>query len=482
MAGREATRSAELDDRKMQLTQRLWYDAPYGQVSSDGEAVFLLDELRFAPANSAFSHFVPGGFGGQRNNPNAPLSFNQLVALDLRRQGALRWMVGGETGLDEPKLAGAFFLGPPLPLFGQLYALAELAQSAVALDLRRQGALRWMVGGETGLDEAKLAGAFFLGPPLPLFGQLYVLAELNAEIRLVVLDATDGAAGVVPAAGPCGRPDHRRQSDAAAGRRSPSFADGVLVCPTSAGAVVAVDIATRSLLWGYQYAPMVAANRQSVMMQAYPGQILKAGSRWLDGTITLADGCVLLTPPESDRLCCLDLLTGQAKWPPRDRTADSTDWLYLACVDGGNAILVGRDRVTAVRLADGQPAWLAPVLLSADQREMPSGRGYYSERHYYLPTTGAQLLKIDLEQGRLVERTKTGRVLGNLVCYQDQILAQGVDSLAAHYQIDPLRQQVAQRLAGLGERRLGAGSAGRVARQRWQRLRRPWRLCSGPSR
>ena len=34
---------------------------------------------------------------------------------------------------------------------------------------------------------------------------------------------------------------------------SPSLAEGILVCPTSAGAVVAVDLATRTLRWGYQY-------------------------------------------------------------------------------------------------------------------------------------------------------------------------------------------------------------------------------------
>ena len=103
----------------MQLTQRLWYDAPYGQVSSDGESVFLIDELRFATQSRV--EWIPGPRGGRRRNPNLPLAHNQLVSLDLNRQGALRWMVGGETGLDEPKLVGSFFLGPPLPLFGQLY-------------------------------------------------------------------------------------------------------------------------------------------------------------------------------------------------------------------------------------------------------------------------------------------------------------------------------------------------------------------------
>ena len=43
---------------------------------------------------------------------------NRLAARELRTQGKLKWEVGGLTGEDEPKLAGAFFLGPPLPLAG----------------------------------------------------------------------------------------------------------------------------------------------------------------------------------------------------------------------------------------------------------------------------------------------------------------------------------------------------------------------------
>jgi len=46
---------------------------------------------------------------------------------------------------------------------------------------------------------------------------------------------------------------------------SPSLADGILICPTSAGAVVAVDLATRTLRWGYQY------RRTDITMQRMRG-------------------------------------------------------------------------------------------------------------------------------------------------------------------------------------------------------------------
>jgi outer membrane protein assembly factor BamB len=388
---RDGARETAAEDRKLKLKQRLWYDAAYGQLSSDGESVFQLDELPNALPIAA--RWGPGILGGMRNNGNAP--HNQLVALDLRREGAQLWMVGGETGLDEPKLAGAFFLGAPLPLFGQLYALVEL----------------------------------------------------NAEIRLVVLDSRTGrqewSQQLAHVDGQTVADNPQRRLVGA----SPSFADGVVVCPTSGGAVVAVDMATRSLLWGFQYAPLATPGRSFGMIQSYPGQVPKLGSRWLDGTVTVADGAVILTPPESNKLFCLDLLTGEPKWPPRERSDDLADMLYVACVHDGLLVLVGRTRVNALSLRDGQPAWSQPVILDADQQEMPSGRGYYSEKYYYLPTTKAELLQIDLNQGQIVQRVKTDRTLGNLICHQDQVIGLGIDGLFAYHQTRPLRAQVTERLA-----------------------------------
>ena len=44
----------------------------------------------------------------------------------------------------------------------------------------------------SGEDEDQLAGAWFLGAPLAMQGQVYVLTEIAGEIRLVVLDADTG--------------------------------------------------------------------------------------------------------------------------------------------------------------------------------------------------------------------------------------------------------------------------------------------------
>ena len=263
-------RMAVLGDRGQELQQRIWDDALYGQISSDGRSVFVLDELGFAPSlsNPARQMIIAQG-GIAFRHPGAPQSSNQLVSLSLARQGAAQWIVGGENGEDEPKLAGAFFLGPPLPLQDSLYAIAEF----------------------------------------------------NGEIRLVVLEAKTGR---LQWQQQLAHADNRTiQMDA--GRRlngaTPSYDGGVLVCPTSAGAVVGVDITTRSLLWGFQYVKRPEANQQQFFGFApfNVSPLKPAGSRWADATVTIADGRVLVTAVESDQLYCLDVRTGRPAWPAQER-------------------------------------------------------------------------------------------------------------------------------------------------------------------
>ena len=61
----------------------------------------------------------------------------RLMALDLKREGQRRWSVGGADGEDEPKLAGAMFLGVPVPDGPRLYVLAEIQGRCCFASLRR---------------------------------------------------------------------------------------------------------------------------------------------------------------------------------------------------------------------------------------------------------------------------------------------------------------------------------------------------------
>ena len=221
---------------------------------------------------------------------------------------------------------------------------------------------------------------------------------------------------------------------------TPSFADGVLVCPTSAGAVVAVDLATRSLLWGFLYLKP-EANRQIGGFFQRPTSRRKpaeVGQAWADSTVTIADGKVLVTPVEADEIHCLDLLNGHVHWK-RDRGDD----LFVAAIHEGTGVLVGRRHVTALEMETGDPLWTAELPAGG----MPSGRGFRTQGQYVLPTTASEIVKINLADGQVLERIPSQDVLGNLVAYKDAVISQGVSEIQSFYQLESLRRAVPQRLA-----------------------------------
>jgi len=226
---------------------------------------------------------------------------------------------------------------------------------------------------------------------------------------------------------------------------SPSYADGILICPTSAGAVVAVDLATRSLLWGYRYARTQDPNthRRMIAMRLGGYRGMEPIPRWFDATAAVVEGRVLLTPVESEWLHCLNLVDGKLLWKHK-----RTDELYLACVYQGKVVLAGKSGVRALRLADGKPAWNGrPVALP--EASMPSGRGFLAGDRYYLPLSTAEVVAIDLDAGEIshVSKSRKGNVPGNLVCYKGKVISQGFDGVEMFYQLDPARKEVEQRLA-----------------------------------
>ncbi|QDU28241.1 outer membrane biogenesis protein BamB [Anatilimnocola aggregata] len=373
--------------RESQMRQRLWDDNLYGQMSSDGTQLYFVDDLEYmSPTNPN----MRGVWIGARPNMGTK-GANQLRALNLRRQGTLCWQIGGEGGGDDPSLAGAFFLGAPLAIADRLYVLAEF-----------QGEMRLLcLSPETGALEWKQ--------------QLGSIPDESLNIRY---DATRRLAGA-----------------------SPSFADGMIICPTSAGAVVAIDLGTRALKWNYTYDRNDLATRPSRgIITSSGGTPAASPGRWLDSSAVIADGSVVVTPVESQFLHCLDLVTGKPRWPPLKRE----DFLFVGCIHNGKAILVSKNRVKAIQLSDGKEAWSTPV---DPQAELVTGRGYYSGSHYYLPTTGQQLLKLDLDSGKVNERARTEFALGNLTSFEGQVVSVGSDQIATFYLADHLRSQVEKDLA-----------------------------------
>ena len=370
--------------RKHQLRQRLWEDSIFGQLSSDGTSVFVIHDLDY-------SNLTPRREFNRRaivNQQAGPPQTNKLVSLSLAREGATRWVVGGVTGDNEPELAGVFFLGPPLPIDDHLYVIAEIGDVLRLIVLES--------------DSGKVA---------------WVQQLLHVQEQRISRD-------------------HGRRMAGA----SPSYADGILVCPTSAGAIVAVDIVSRKLLWGVEYPQ--ARRRNSNNWAGLPVDRVnpELGSRWADATITIAAGNVIATPVESNRLLCVDLLTGEKRWDARSRG----EKLFVAGVVDDVILTIERESVSGLRLSDGQPAWPEAISLNG---EMPSGRGFLTAGSYFLPTTGQRLLKIDVAHGTVEKVIPTDEELGNLICYKGEVISQSPLKLASFYQVGPLRTRIDEALS-----------------------------------
>jgi outer membrane protein assembly factor BamB len=289
------------------------------------------------------------------------------------------------------------------------------------------GKLAWERGGELGIKaERNLAGRFFLGSPLPMAGRLYCLVDVNQEIQLNVLNA---ATGELEWSQPLATPNQLTIAQDL-GRRtsgvSVAYADGVLVCPTDAGAVVALDLTTRSLMWGF---PTETGNANVMDPRAAarirvanpPASAAHLPSGWIDSTPTIHQDKVILTPLRSSKIYLLDLLTGKRIWEqPRGQG------LYVAGVTQDMVIVVGTRNVQTWSLNNDQTGWKNPIQLSA----APTGRGVITGAKLLLPA-GKKLLVIDLKTGKeLKPLPAPDKIeLGNLVVAQGRLISQSVDSL-----------------------------------------------------
>jgi outer membrane protein assembly factor BamB len=299
----------------------------------------------------------------------------------------------------------------------------------------------------TGTDRWRLptagSAAWFLGPPLAVGDELLALVEEKGEVRL---DAVAVTTGTVNWSQTLAQIDEGLGAGDATGRKrrptglTPALADGILVCPLGAGAVVALDMATRTLLWAYHYDLLDAGEPSPGVAGGLPSATRGGDHPPRDGWPVIASGRVLVTPPDSDRLVCLDLRSGTAAWPehPGGR-------LRVVGVTGENVVTLGRSGIEARTLVDGSRRWR----LGYDEAGgRPSGRGILTSESLMVPLESAEVIEISTATGLVGGRcpARGGAVPGNLVAYRDAILAQGSATLDVFHQIGPLETRVAEAL------------------------------------
>jgi outer membrane protein assembly factor BamB len=305
-------------------------------------------------------------------------------------------------------------------------ALEQLtAQNSLQAYQLKTGKIEWRKGAAGGKGD-EFSRTHWLGAPLPLGGALYALNETgNGELRLLTLDGVRG--GKVLAQQTLAAVRDRIGSDPLR-RTQPvhlAYGEGVLVCPTNAGAVLGVDLLTESVVWAYTYRAARPAPPPPPRMPAQAPLNLRP--EWHNAAPVVQGGKLVFTAPDEVSVHCVSLRDGALLWK-----AKRDDDLYLAGVFGGRVLLVGKSACRALDLADGKQLWRV-------ETGVPSGMGVAADGRYYLPLRnaaggkGPAICALDLDKEAVV-RVYTGlkEIPGNLLIHGGQLISQGPTTVTAY--------------------------------------------------
>ncbi len=358
-------------------------DAAYNTLSSDGRQVFVLEDQGIMSRHHPGYHW--GWDGEQADQYGFSWSTNRLSSYDLET-GRPLWMVGGpETSESfQLPLAGVYFHGVPTPEGDDLFVIGAKGDELRLWCLdRRTGGFRW--------------------------SQLIGYADAKIDQDLV-----------------------RRWMAAL-----PSVSEGIVVCPTTLGWLVAVDRLRQTVLWAVRYSP--ANQGMDVSMGRNVAPMRELGGQWGGGAPTIVGQHVLYTPPEDNLLICVDLVSGTLRWQ-----AQREDGQYLAGIADDQAFVVGLRSVIAYSIADGKKLWTHDIGDDA----LPSGRAALTSTQLFLPLNSGELRVIDIADGKTALRTfvPAGEPpLGNLLLHEGRMASLSPRGLTGFRQQDALREEIRRR-------------------------------------
>lgn len=401
-----------------------------GTLSHDGQLAYFVDDLAIPPHPAIMMQTNFGNAVSLSPFTDA-VHCNVLRALELET-GKIKWSLGGRTK------------GPA----------KEKDENAKTL-----------------ISGPEFKDAFFLGPPLPLAGKLYVLVEKNTELRVVCLDPNKLVTYEDDDKKQVRCPELVwQQSLGTANSRLPqdslrrmqaahlAYADGVLVCPTNAGLILGVDLLSHSLVWAHSYRDGSQPQQNSEEMQAMMirgrfgrgGVVTGSGSptqeRWRPSPPIIQNGKVVFTAFDGGEAHCLNLRDGSLLW----RVKREDDDLYLGGVFGNRVVIVGKSQVRALNLDDGKELWKLPT-------GMPSGQGAASKDIYYLPLQYSLddqekrpgVLAINLATGKPIgppARSRKREPLGNLLFVDGELVSQTALGVTAFPELKRMLAEIDRRL------------------------------------
>jgi outer membrane protein assembly factor BamB len=370
-------------------------------------------------------------------DPAAQRAFNDATSGNLASDGRLAFAVESPPEAMDPGSRIVARFGRRVGVHGD----AELSNTLSAYDLT-DGTVVWrlpaaMPAGRDAAAVAAAAGRWHMGPPLVLGDELFVLVEERGEVVVEVRAAADGSLRWSQPLASFDEADTIASLDAR-GRRwaglTPACDEGVLVCPLGAGSVVAVDVATRSLLWAHAYQrPRVAAEVMGGIgvEDAAEGAVRRGG----EPAPIIAGGRVILAPFDADLLICLGLRDGKPAWS-RPRAAGTR----VTGVTDARVLTVGDTAAEATDLATGRPLWNRGL----GDGVRPSGRSLLTPQSLLVPCDAAAVIEIAVADGRILGRSaaRGGRIPGNLVAHRGEVISRGVDSLDVFHQEAVLDERI----------------------------------------
>jgi outer membrane protein assembly factor BamB len=371
-----AIQSGLADDFLNQLTR----SCPDSQISTDGKTLFVVEDS----VRLGFSRVSGLGIGGA----SSPLPANYIRAYDLA-SGLLRWEAGGQRAvtLSPNLLAGFYFLGTPLILADRCYVMAENDEGIFLLQLE---------GPRTDLPASMPKN------PRIVHSQLLAIPQYKLNLHPV-----------------------RRLAGL-----TPSFANGLLICPTCDERVIAVSPQDHSVRWVFRYEdnivtqdlggefPILAGSRN-----VQHSESVDLDTRWVDSLPRVAGNNILLTPRDANHLLCLDLQTGTERWRINRGFARC-----IAAVTSDTVVLSGNKQVSAVSLNDGTPLWSTQVLGG-----QICGTGVCDGTVLQVPTTEPSIQTFEVATGRrlLTQTLRTNGIPGNLLSVDNRLIWQSLTNVTA---------------------------------------------------
>ncbi|MGQ0637309.1 MAG: outer membrane protein assembly factor BamB family protein [Planctomycetaceae bacterium] len=278
----------------------------------------------------------------------------------------------------------------------------------------------WIAGGAADSDSAaprSLPNHSFVGPPLPLDDRLFAISEYRQQLYLSCLRPQTGS--VIWSQALCSVPHPMAGENRLGLVCMPSYAEGTLVCGTQSGVLVALNPVTGRLLWAAPHDDNEPQGRQQMSAWPYTAR-RRLGHAGYPNFPLLSGGRVLYLPAHSEYLHCHDLASGRLLWRTRREDLDaSTASEYVAAVDRGVVLLVGRRQCRALDVETGAPRYRVRLAGS------PCGRGVRLENSYHVPLDSGAIVAFDIETGQTTAESQAPNrmALGNLLVAGDLIVS-----------------------------------------------------------